>query len=142
MTQTKRKSYSTANGAERTRQANKYCKGVMICRKRRKRGFRRELRAGSEDGSIVPKGPKGTDLSERAARVLQESSRISRLQRVGNEACLCGLSHPLQYKSCTVPKLCSIKVDLHEAFTKDYLPAIFKNAASPIFFFTPAYAIL
>ena len=55
-------------------------KGVMIWRKGRKRGFRRELQPGSEDGSNVPKGPKGVALSERAARVLRESSRISRLQ--------------------------------------------------------------
>ena len=127
MTQTKRKSYSTANGAERTRQANKYCKGVRYVRKRRKRGFRRELQAGSEDGSNVPKGPKGAALSERAARVLRESSRISRLQRVGNEACLCGLSHHLQYKSCTVPKLYSTKVDIHELLAKDYLLVTFEK---------------
>ena len=41
----------------------------------------------------VPKGSKGAALSERAARVLRESSQISRLQRVGNAACLDGISH-------------------------------------------------
>ncbi len=33
----------------------------------------------------VPKGPKGVALSERAARVSQESSRIGSLQRVGQD---------------------------------------------------------
>ena len=90
----------------------------------------------AKDGSIVPKGPKGAALSERAARVLRESSRISRLQRVGNEACLCGLSHLLQYKSCTVPKLYSTKVDFHELLAKDYLLVTFeKRSKSYILFY-------